>query len=334
MKTTTSTHLKILEFCDMLPDCCEPFLMATGTESALTTRLAYARELVWFFDYLINYNPEFCELKRKSIELNDIKKITSQDISRYLTIHKDQGLAERTLARKRAALSSFFSYLSNNQQIPFNPVLAAAKVKIHQSDEVVHLTMEEQDILLNAIANGTGLDNNKLKYHDKYKKRDSALVMLFLDTGMRISELHAVDIIDVDLSGCSIIVTRKGGNHQHIYFSNTARDLLAEYIEERKLRGPVLSSDPLFVTLQNKRLAVRSIEVLVKKYVQAALPGKGNTVHVHTLRSSFAMAFYDASGKDLLSLQRKLGHRSLAATNIYAKATDKAMYNSRSLLRP
>lgn len=321
----------ILELCDRLPDCCQAFLLETGTETAKTTRLAYARELGYFFDNLIYISPAFCDKDKKDITIEDIKSITSQDISRYLTYCKDRGLKERSVARKRAALSSFFSYLTANRTIDFNPVLAAVKVRIHQSDEVLHLEMDEQLELLKAVDYGDSLTKKEKSLHEKYRTRDYALILLLLDTGMRVSELQGIDIVDIDFENCSVIITRKGGNHQTIYFSDETSEAVKDYIEERRNKFPIANTDPLFVSLKGERLTVRAIEKLVKKYTSSALPGKGNKMSPHKMRSSFAMSYY-AAEKDILALQRKMGHKSLAATNIYAKATDKKMQETRSVL--
>ncbi|MCR5250934.1 MAG: tyrosine-type recombinase/integrase [Lachnospiraceae bacterium] len=323
---------KIMAFCDKLPEFCSPFLLETGTEMANTTRLAYAHELDWFFEYLVNYKPDFCDMNPVDISLEEFKKVNSQDISRYLTIIRDQGRAERTVARKRAALSRFFNYLTANRLLPFNPVTAAVKVKIHQSDEVLHLDMQEQVRFLDAVDSGDGLTKRQLKHHERYRVRDVALITLLLDTGMRVSELHAIDIADLDMDACSVMIVRKGGNMQTIYFSDETRDLIREYLKQREVSNNKLDKkSPLFVTNGEKRLSIRAIEVLVKKYAMSSIPGKGSKISPHKMRSSFAMEFY-AEEKDILALQRKLGHKNITATNIYAKATDKKMRETRSVL--
>ena len=323
---------KIFVFCNRLPEFCSPFLLETGTEMANTTRLAYAHELDWFFEYLVNYKPDFCDMDPKDITLEDFKKVNSQDISRYLTIIRDQGRAERTVARKRAALSRFFSYLTANRMVPFNPVNAAVKVKIHQSDEVLHLDMREQIRFLDAVESGDGLTKRQQKHHDRYRLRDLALITMLLDTGMRVSEIHAIDIADLDLDKCSVVIIRKGGNMQTIYFSDECRDCLRDYLDQRKVSHTELNKrSPLFVTTGEKRLSIRAIEVLVKKYAISSIPGKGVKISPHKMRSSFAMEFY-AEEKDILALQRKMGHKNITATNIYAKATDKKMRETRSVI--
>ena len=322
----------ILELCKELPDCCQSFLLETGTEMATTTRIAYGNEINWFLDYLINYSSYFCDKDKKTLNIEDIKMITSQDISRYLTMYKDLGRKERTVARKRAALSRFFTYLTDNRLIPFNPVISAVKVKVHQSDEVIHLNINEQVEFLDAINSGDTLDKNKQKYHDKYKLRDTALILLLLDTGMRVSELQGINIHDIDFDKCSVIIIRKGGNIQTVYFSDDTRDILYEYLSDKKVKNPTLDySEPMFTSLKGERLTVRAIEKLVKKYAVATLPSKGSHLSPHKMRSSFAMAFYEQT-KDILALQRKLGHKNITATNIYAKATDKKMEETRGIL--
>ncbi len=323
---------KLNQICNMLPDFCRSYLRETGTQMALTTRIAYGREIQNFLEYLISYHPVFCESKCIDITVDQLKIVTSQDISRYLTHYKDAGNKERTIARKRAALSGFYTYLINNKILQFNPVLAAVKVSIHQSDDVIHLNMDEQDTLLNAVEYGTGLNNRKLLYHKKYKKRDIAIFSLLLDTGLRVSELQGINIYDIDFDNCFVSVVRKGGNIQKVYFSDEVRDILLDYYQERMITDQTLEiTDPFFVTLKGDRMTISTIQKLVKKYTTTALPGIGSKLSPHKMRSSFAMAYYEET-KDILALQRKLGHKSLQATNIYAKATDKKMSETRNVL--
>ena len=308
-----------------LPDSAQNYLRTTGTQSALSTRLGYAIDLNDFFDWLIENSPNFCDLKKESIITENIKKINSEDISNYISFQSDRGLKERTVARKRSALSSYFTYLVNNRYIPYNPVAAAARVKIKKTDEVLYMNMDEQNIFYNTVDNGIGLPDGAAKSHNKYKVRDKALIMLMLDTGMRVSEINSININMLDLEECSVIVERKGHKIQKIYFSEDVKTLIEEYLIERNITGSLLNNkNPLFITTSGNRLSIRAIQILVKKYSTSALPGKGLSITPHKLRSSFAMEFYGV-GHDLLALQRKLGHENIVTTNVYAKATDQTM---------
>ncbi len=325
---------KIIKYCNQLPDPCSSFLLETGTEMAYSTRLEYAKELTAFFDYLISYSPDFCEKEKRQITIADIRLITSQDISRYLTIYKDKGKKERTIARKRAALSRFFTYLTANRQIEYNPVIAAVKVKIHKSDEIIHLNNKEQTKFLNDIKTGDTLTKNQQKYHERYRMRDYTLVTLLLDTGMRVSELHGIDIPDFDFEECSVIITRKGGNIQTLYFSDNTRDIICDYINERTaIEGEYYDPNgPLFVTKKGSRLSIRAIEVLVKKYAISSIPGKGQKITPHKMRSSFAFSFYEQSNFNVLALKRELGHSSIQVLQSYVNASDATLQNMRNLV--
>lgn len=323
---------KLKELSNQLPDCCQSFLFETGSEMSIATRLAYARELGWFFDYLQGFSPVFCDTNKRNVSLDQVNQITSQDISRYITMAFDNGMQEKTVARKRAALSSFFSYLTANRMIEFNPVNAAAKVKIHSSDKVIYMNFDEQRTLLNSVQDGSLLAPRAQTLHEKYRARDIALITLLLDTGMRVSELHGISINDINLDDCSVYVIRKGGDGATLYYSDEVRSLLEDYINERTAKsGKLKPEDPLFVTTNGHRLSVRAVQLLVKKYTINALPGKGGKLSPHKMRSSFAMGFYGVT-KDVLALQKKMGHKSIIATNIYAKATDEQMKDTRSIM--
>lgn len=320
---------KLANLVDMLPNFCSSFFLETGPQRALSTRLAYAWELKQFFDYLIDqdYFPTYQGCTEMT--LADLKRISSSMISKYLSTYFDAGHSEKATARKRASLSSFFKYMLVNRLIDYNPVEAAITVKLHKSDQVIYLTFGEQNKLLQAIETGCTLDENKKPYHYRYALRDMAITLLFLDTGMRISELHGLDVLDIDIASCSAIVTRKGGDIQRLFFSDQTAEAIQNYLDYRKGVVQLQMHDPLFVTEKGNRLSIRAIEVMITKYTAATFPDKQH-LSPHKMRSSFAMGFYRET-KDILALQRKLGHKSLVATNIYAKATDEQMEEMRSV---
>lgn len=320
----------LLSLCDILPENCADFILETGTELATSTRLMYARELNTFFHYLLFDNNKFMVKKLKEITLDNIRTITSQDISRYLTYLNDNQLAEKTIARRRATLSRFFNYLVANRKIPFNPVDAAVKVKIHKSDRLIYLDTKEQNSFITEVIDGKNLSERRQMFHERYKLRDLAIVLLFLDTGIRVSELCGINIGDFDFENNSVIVLRKGGNIQTVYFSDDTKEVLKNYHDARmsKFQSSTLE-DAFFVSLKAVRLSVRAIQLLVKKYAISTLPGKGQKITPHKLRSSFAMTFYGETS-DLLALKTKLNHSSFSVIDVYTKATDKQMYEYRN----
>ena len=162
------------------------------------------------------------------------------------------------------------------------------------------------------------------------------MVFLLLDTGLRASELQGADNKDVDLSECSIIVTRKGGSINKVYFSDEAAEYLKDYMQEKERNLPLYNrpGDPLIISEKGTRLTVRQYENIVPKYVNAALPERYGTINCHKLRSSFAMEFYmrdpKYGGHDILALQNRMNHKRLETTNIYAKAANNVSKETRN----
>lgn len=323
------------ELCDALPDFCRPFFTQTGNIHTLPTRLGYIRDLHRFFSYLIYNHPQFAFYKEASeIKPSDLDALTTSDIDIYITKELDR-TSPKTVARKKAALSSFYHYMTSGDRnvLKKNPMLAVTKVIQDKDGTLIYLDMEEQIKLINTVMYGTGLDKKKALYHARYQKRDTALILLALDTGLRVSEIHRLDIIDVDLNKCMVQVYRKRRKIQEMSFSDEVRDAICDYLSERTAKVPDLAlTEPLFVTLKGERLTVRAIEYLVKKYAASSVGMKAAKVTPHKLRSSFAMEYYRATDKDILALQEALGHDSLVATNIYAKATKDEMVKNRGLL--
>ena len=324
---------KLQQISEQLPNVCASFLLGTDSDMAASTRYAYATELKWFFKHLIDECTSFKKIYDiKDISLSDIAKITPKDITKYLSNDKSKNKSERTIARRRSAISRFFTYLIRQGMIEHNPVLATEKISIPKKDEVIYIDILEQKRLLSAIESGITLGKKKQVYHQRYKKRDVALISLLLDTGIRISEIHNMDIKDINFKECSVIVSRKGGEKRQIYFSDEIDAMLISYLDERKMQGIYQSdNDPMFVTLKGERLSTRAIQILVEKYTDTAVPQKGGRITPHKLRASFAMEFYDST-RDIVALQQKLGHSSVSTTSIYAEATEQKQKDMRNVL--
>lgn len=220
----------------------------------------------------------------------------------------------------------------SNEKLTKNPVLATKTIKVPEKN-VIYLTDEEQALLLKTVQSGHGLAERTAKLHNKFADRDSALFLLLLDTGLRVSEMLSTDIRDYDLEKGSVLVTRKGGDTETVYYSDECAECLDFYFSAQKARFYIEGDNlPAFTTLSGARLGKRAVETLVKKYVSACMPDKTKLISPHKLRSSFAMSFYEASDNNILLLQKKLHHKSINTTNIYAKASNKESEDSRNLL--
>ena len=327
---------KIEEILNELPSFIQDFIYNFGHIENYATKFEYCRDIRDFFRFVVNYLPDYCDKEVKDLTINDVANIEPLDINRYLTLisgDETTGLKQTTVKRRRATLSSMYGFFVSNGKMEKNPVLATKTIKVPEKN-VVYLTNEEQSILLNTVRYGTNLKDTVAKVHNKYANRDAAMFLLILDTGLRVSEMLATDIIDYNLSECSVVVKRKGGDIETVYFSDECAEYLEVYFDEQRVKYRLSDAEiPAFTTTSGNRLGVRAVEMLVKKYVAACLPDKTKIISPHKLRSSFAMSFYEASDSNILLLQKKLHHKSLTTTNIYAKASDKEMKESRSILQ-
>ena len=327
---------KIEELLSDLPDFVSDFIYNFGQVEKYATKLEYCRDIKVFLEFIVNYLPDFADKEIKELSLQDMEKVDTLDINRYLTLlsgDPKSGHKSTTVKRKRASLSSMYGFFLNSGKISKNPVASTRTIKVPEKS-VVYLTNEEQSILLNTVRYGTNLRESVAKRHNKYADRDSAMFLLLLDTGLRVSEMLDTDISDYNLTECSVVVRRKGGDIQTVYFSDECAEYIKIYFDNQRVKYRLADSEiPAFTTVSGNRLGVRAVEMLVKKYVSACMPEKTKIISPHKLRSSFAMSFYEASENDILLLQKKLNHKSIATTNIYAKASDTAMRESRMLLQ-
>lgn len=330
-----SNNQKYIELVESLPEFTHNYFYYGASNKAILTRLSYARDILYFFEFAVNSYEYFPEKNVIDLTLDDLRQITPLDIDKFLTWMDDQNLSEKTRARRKTSVSVLLNYLINTEQkLEYNPVSGAQKVEVSQSEFVIYLNRSEQEQLLNCIQSGVGLTDRQRLYHEKYKKRDLAIVFLFLDTGLRISELHSLNVKDVVIfedsmrpenSECYVVTLRKGHKKtktpSKVFFSDEAKEYIEDYLTSRQIAGEKFTENtPLFTTLEGNRLSVREIQQMLKKYVQASI---GRTdISVHKLRSSFAMEFYKAE-HNILVLQQRMGHKSMTATNIYARASEK-----------
>ena len=200
--------------------------------------------------------------------------------------------------------------------------------KLHES-EIIRLDSDEVVRLLDEVESGDNLTKSQKKYHDKTKLRDTALLTLLLGTGMRVSECVGIDINDVDFKNSGIKIRRKGGYEAIVYFGDEVEIALLNYLEYRNTIIPVAGHEnALFLSLQNKRISVRSVENLVKKY--SGLITTLKHITPHKLRSTYGTNLYKETG-DIYLVADVLGHKDVNTTRKhYAAIEDRRRYNARN----
>ena len=191
--------------------------------------------------------------------------------------------------------------------------------KLHEK-EIIRLEIDEVAKLLDEVEEGDKLSEKQKLYHERTKVRDLAMMSLLLGTGIRVSECVGLNINDIDLDTCGARVYRKGGKESVIYFSDEVRDVLEDYLDEREMIDAVPGNeDALFLSMQRKRINVRSVENLVKKYAKLVTPLKKITPH--KLRSTYGTSLYRETG-DIYLVASVLGHNDVNTTRKHYAAQE------------
>lgn len=185
---------------------------------------------------------------------------------------------------------------------------------------------------MDEVESGGQLTAKQQAYHQKTKIRDLALLTLLLGTGIRVSECVGLNIQDVDFKNAGIRIYRKGGKEVTVYFGQEVEEALENYLNERESIIPAPGhEDALFLSLQNKRMSVRSVENLVKKYARTVAPLKPITPH--KLRSTYGTALYQETG-DIYLVADVLGHSDVNTTKKhYAALEDQRRRSARNKVR-
>ncbi len=318
--------LKLRVVLDTLPKFCKTFFRGIEEYTSSRTRLAYAYDLRLFFEFLHEKNSICAKMDITEIPMSILDQMTRMDIEEYLeyiTLYQKDGKDitndERGKSRKLASLRSFYNYFFQNELIEKNPAALVPLPKRHEK-EIIRLEPNEVAILLDQVEAGSKLTKKELEYHKKTKIRDIALLTLLLGTGIRVSECVGLDISDVNFDVGGIKIRRKGGYEAVIYFGDEVEIALLDYLEQREHIVPEKGHEnALFLSLQNRRMAVRSVENLVKKYASRVTTLKKITPH--KLRSTYGTTLYQETG-DIYLVADVLGHKDVNTTRRHYAALE------------
>lgn len=280
--------------------------------------LEYASDLRTYFRFMVKHKGLFPadtpdnELDLTIVDINFIKTITLNDTYTFLIYCKNERRNnEATRARRVVAIRRFFSYLSENLGLlPANPMknLDAPKTK---KSLPKYLTLDESKKLLSVISG-------------KNKERDFAIVTLFLNCGMRLSELVSINYNDIKSDG-TIVITGKGNKERTIYLNQACIEAITAYMKVRP--NEKIKDRALFLSSRYQRINPRTVEMMVNKYIDmAGLGGRG--LSVHKLRHTAATLMYQHGNVDVLVLKEILGHENLGTTEIYTHIQSDASKNA------
>ena len=319
-----------------LPPFCTDFFRGIEPRTSARTRLAYAYDLKTFFDFLKQVNPELKSKKLRDLPLSLLDEIKLMDLEEYMeylkcySTEKREDLinTERGIMRKVSTVKSFYNYFYRTERIQNNPASLLQLPKIHEK-EIIRLDVDEVARFLDEVEDGECLTEKQKAYHAKTKLRDLAMMTLLLGTGLRVSECVGLNINDVDFRNGGLRIHRKGGKEVIVYFGAEVEYALQDYLSEREHIVPEEGSEEaLFLSMQRKRINVRSVEKMVKKYAQLVTPLKKITPH--KLRSTYGTNLYRETG-DIYLVVDVLGHSDVNTTKKhYAALEDERRRSARN----
>lgn len=319
-------ELKLRELLHKLPKFASEFFRGIESTTASRTRIAYAYDLIVFFNWLKEANPSLSNCNVQDINISILDSLKAVDIEEYISYIRyyikdgtEHGNKEKGIKRKLVALRTFYKYYYKKERITSNPSALVDTPKLHDK-AIVRLEPEEVANLLDNIESGEGLSSLQSKYHEKTGVRDLAIITLLLGTGIRVSECVGIDLNDIDFNSNGVKVHRKGGYETVVYFGNETETALKNYIEERQKIEPMDGhKNALFLSMQKKRISVRAVEILVKKY--AGLVTTLKKITPHKLRSTYGTSLYRETG-DIYLVADVLGHKDVNTTKKHYAAIE------------
>jgi site-specific recombinase XerD len=312
---------------DGLPSFCGEFFLGIKPQTTALTRLNYAYDLRIFFYFLSTSAHKFKDVDITKLVVEDLNDVTASHIERfldYLTYYEYNGKKykcdRRAKARKLSSVRTLFKYFFNKDKIKANTAAKISTPKIPDK-EIIRLETDEVVKLLDQVEFAPDMTASQKAFHNITKLRDVAILTLLLGTGIRVSECAGMNVDDVDFETNGFRITRKGGNTVILYFSDEVAKALKRYLDARQSDISVSKKETaLFLSLQNKRISVRALQVLVKKYSEIVSPLKKITPH--KLRSTYGTSLYRET-QDIYVVAEVLGHKDVNTTKKhYAAISD------------
>lgn len=303
-----------------MPKCVNDFInyLDTIKGKSQNTVKGYKVDLTMFFRFLKLYRGivddsiNFDDIKINDIDTSFIKTIELGDLYAFISFaenYRNNGNYAR--ARKVATLKSFFKFLYNKAKIiSENPAAELESPKIDKRNPI-YLTLDQSKLLLNSVEDGA------------FKERDYCMLILFLNCGLRLSELCSIDISKIKEDTLTII--GKGNKERTVYLNDVCIEAIKNYIMIRSGKSDkIIDKDALFISRNYTRINKRSVERIVKKYIEKA--GLTNDKYTpHKLRHTAATLMYKYGNVDIRSLQKILGHENISTTQIYTHVDDEKL---------
>ncbi|MBQ2971897.1 MAG: tyrosine recombinase XerC [Ruminococcus sp.] len=279
----------------------------------------YFTDLRTFFRFiklnrgLVSSSTLFEEIKVDDVDLELIKSVTLQDAYEFMNyLMRDRNNNASTRSRKTSSLKSFFDYLTVKKHLLDKDPVKELETPKRKKSLPKYLTLEQSIELLNAV-------------DGKHKERDYCIITLFLNCGLRLSELVGLNVTDIRPDGTARILG-KGNKERIIYLNSACVSAITEYLKVRPMDN-VKDRNALFISSHLKRISPKTVQALVYKYLEKiGLDAQGYSCH--KLRHTAATLMYQHGNVDIRVLKEILGHENLGTTEIYTHLNTQQMENA------
>lgn len=297
------------------------FYQQTVRQKSPKTVDEYFLDLRTFFRFLKVYrklvpkDTEFEEIKIDDIDINFLKKVDLTDAYEFMNyLQRERRLNASSRARKCSSIKGFFKYISKKKHLLENDPVEELELPKKKKALPKYLTLEQSIELLNAVEGPN-------------KERDYAILTLFLNCGLRVSEMAGLNYTDIRTDN-TIRVVGKGNKERVIYLNKACLDAINDYMRVRPVDGiSAKDKTALFISRNSNRMSVKTIQAMVYKYLEKiGLSAQGYSCH--KLRHTAATLMYQHGGVDVRVLKDVLGHENLGTTEIYTHLSNEQMKNA------
>lgn len=283
------------------------------------TAEGYLIDIRMFFRYILYMNSsqdiDFNKIDISKFDVKLLENVNLHKIYEYIYfLHDERHNNDKTVARKISSIKSLFKYLTKQVSLIKNDPTLNLELPSLKKSLPKYLTLEESQTLLEQ-ASASPINS----------PRDYCIITLFLNCGMRLSELVGINISDIDFKEQKVRILGKGNKERMVYLNDACIDSIKEYMDSRE--NSVTDPKALFLSKKGGRISRRRVEQIVEQMLrQCGLSGKG--ISVHKLRHTAATLMYQYGNVDTLTLKEILGHKSIATTEIYTHLSNDILKNA------
>ncbi|MDO5414198.1 MAG: tyrosine-type recombinase/integrase [Bacillota bacterium] len=309
------------------------FAYLTGNVLPMT-RLAYLNDIKFFCNYLIEETDLTDAEDISDIKLSDFNKIKAIDINIFIdycrkyTVEKEHEIvvyenSNKTLARKKSSISVMFKQLYRDELVERNITDGFDPIRVPKASEREIKALQDDEVMkmLDAVSTGIHLTPKERQYWEKTKKRDKAILILFLTYGLRLFELQQLNVSSFNFKRGEFKIYRKRDKEAIMPLNESVTIAVSDYLETERADDDSLDEvhkDALFLSLQGKRMTERQIRELVKKYSSIGLSTSRKAGYSpHKLRATAATSLI-GRGNSIFDVQALLDHEQVTTTQLYA----------------